>query len=290
MTADPIRILDTARGGRAMVWVLAIMLFLTVLAAALGLGTARAASALGASLAGRATVVIATADPVVRARQAHAAAAALRNLPEVTRVAPVSRADLARLLGPWLGDTGSDPDLPIPALIDIDIGDTAAATPRIERTLAQVAPGARLDRHGDALSGVTGLLRTLTFLAIGLIALMLAATGAVVMLAARAGLDAHRGTIEVMHGLGATDVQVARLFQRRLARDAIMGGVIGAFPALALVGLLGAQAGGLGSALLGSVTLGSGGWIVLTLLPFAFVALAAFVARRVIILSLARTL
>lgn len=290
MTADPTRILDTARGGRAMVWVLAIMLFLTVLAAALGLGTARAASALGASLAGRATVVIATADPVARARQAQAAAAALRDLPEVTRVVPVSRAELARLLGPWIGDAGGDPDLPIPALIDVDLGDTAAAAPRIERTLARIAPGARLDRHGDALAGVTGLLRTLTVLAIGLVALMLGATAAVVMLAARAGLDAHRATIEVMHGLGATDVQVARLFQRRLARDAIMGGVIGAFPALALVGLLGAQAGGLGSALLGAVTLGTGGWIVLTLLPFFFVALAAFVARRVIILSLARTL
>lgn len=289
MSNDPTRILDAARGGRAMVWVLAIMLFLTVLAAALGVGTARAASALGASLAGRATVVIATADPAVRARQASAAAAALRALPDVTRVAPVSPRELATLLGPWLGEAGSDPDLPIPALIDVDVADPAA-TPRIERALAGVAPGARLDRHGDALSGVTALLTTLTLLAVGLVALMLAATAAVVVLAARAGLDAHRGTIDVMHGLGATDVQVARLFQRRLARDAIMGGVIGAFPALALVGVLGAQAGGLGSALLGAVTLGTGGWIVLTLLPFAFVALAAFVARRAIVRTLARTL
>ena len=53
---------------------------------------------------------------------------------------------------------------------------------------------------------------------------MAAATAAVVVLAARAGLEAHRATIEVMHMLGSTDVQVARLFQRRIARDAAIGG------------------------------------------------------------------
>ena len=50
------------------------------------------------------------------------------------------------------------------------------------------------------------------------------ATGAVVLLAARAGLETHRETISVMHMLGSTDVQVARLFQRRIALDAAIGG------------------------------------------------------------------
>lgn len=289
MSNDPTRILDAARGGRAMVWVLAIMLFLTVLAAALGVGTARAASALGASLAGRATVVIATADPAVRARQASAAAAALRALPDVTRVAPVSPRELATLLGPWLGEAGSDPDLPIPALIDVDVADPAA-TPRIERALAGVAPGARLDRHGDALSGVTALLTTLTLLAVGLVALMLAATAAVVVLAARAGLDAHRGTIDVMHGLGATDVQVARLFQRRIARDAALGACVGGVAGWLVVAGLGMQASGSGSQLLGGITLGQTGWGAVIALPFAFVALAALVARRAIMRTMGRQL
>ena len=36
-------------------------------------------------------------------------------------------------------------------------------------------------------------------------------------LAARGALDTNRSTIDVMHGIGATDDQIARLFQRRLA-------------------------------------------------------------------------
>ncbi len=289
MSADPTRILDAARGGRARAWVLAIMLFLTVLAAAAGIGTARAAGALASSLEGRATIVVATADPLRRDREAAAALAAVAALPGVARAAPVPRAELARLLGPWLGAEAGNADLPIPALIDVDLADDAAAA-RVAAAVRRAAPGARIDRHGDALAGVATLLTSLTVVAAAVVALMLAATSAVVLLSARAGLDAHRATIDVMHGLGATDVQVARLFQRRLARDAILGAVIGAFPALAVVALLGAQVGGMGSALLEQVTLGSAGWVAITALPFVFVALAAGVARRAIVTMLGGTL
>ena len=58
------RVLDEAGGLRAMTWVMAIMLFLTVLAAALGLGTRSAGIALERQLAGRLTVQIVEGDPV----------------------------------------------------------------------------------------------------------------------------------------------------------------------------------------------------------------------------------
>ena len=123
-----------------------------------------------------------------------------------------------------------------------------------------------------------------------LVAMMLGATAFVVVLAARAGLEAHRGTIEVMHMLGATDVQVARLFQRRLSLDAALGAAVGGVAGLAAVALLGAQASALGSELLGAVTLGAMGWAALVVLPFGFVALAATVARRAVVRSLGQML
>ena len=36
------------------------------------------------------------------------------------RADEVDRARLAELLRPWLGDAGLDPDLPMPAMIDVD--------------------------------------------------------------------------------------------------------------------------------------------------------------------------
>ena len=63
------------------------------------------------------------------------------------------------------------------------------------------------------------------------------------MLAARGALDTHRFTIEVMHGIGATDVQVTNLFQRKIAIDALVGSVAGgAAAALVLLLLAGGAA------------------------------------------------
>jgi cell division transport system permease protein len=284
-------VLDEAPGVRAMTWVLAIMLFLTVLAAALGLSTRNATASLSRQLAGRLTVQVSLADPARRDAAAARALAVLRADPLVAGVRAVPRAELARLLAPWLGVDGSDPELPIPALIDVDLRDDAPATAAaIATRLAARVPEARVERHEAWMSPVSSFMALVTGLAALLVLLMAAASAAVVVLATRAGLDAHRPTIEVMHMLGSTDVQVARLFQRRIARDAAVGGLVGGLAALLVVAFLGSRAATLGSDLLGGLALGAGGWIALGLLPLAFVALAAAAARVAVTLALRRTL
>jgi cell division transport system permease protein len=278
------RVLDEARGVRAMTWVIAIMLFLTLLAAALGLATAHAAGALDRRLAGRLTVQVApgAGDP-------DAVAALLRTRPEVRAARRVPADEMATLLAPFLGSDAADPELPVPALIDVDLaagGDAGA----VERAVAAIAPAARVDRHADWMAPVASLLSTLTWLATGLVLLMAGATAGVVVLAARAGLDAHRATIEVMHMLGSTDVQVARLFQRRIARDAAVGGVVGGAAALAVIAFVGTRVAAFGSELLGGATIGAGGWVLLGSLPIAFVFLAAGAARVAVVAALRRTL
>jgi len=217
--------------------------------------------------------------------------AALRTSRDVASATAVPRAELEALLRPWLGGDAEEAGLPVPAMIDVDLRDTSdAAVARVAATATAASPAARVDRHARWMSPVGGLMRSLTWLAAGVVLLMAAATAAVVVLAARAGLEAHRGTIEVMHMLGATDVQVARLFQRRLSLDAALGAAVGGVAGLVAVALLGAQASALGSELLGAVTLGGLGWAVLLVLPFAFVALAAGVARRAVVRSLGQML
>lgn len=280
MAHSTARLLDDARDGRAMTWVIAIMLFLTVLAAAMGLATRNAATTLERSLAGRLTVQLTSGTPDARAAQGARLAARLRATPGVTRVAPVSRAALAELLRPWLGADSADPALPLPVMIDVDLADGAPATlARVRAAVAGIAPEARIDAHASWMASVAGMLSLATWLGAGLVALMASATAMVVVLAARAGLDAHRATIEVMHMLGATDVQVARLFQRRIARDALVGGAIGGAGALALVAVIGMRGAGLGSELLGAAGLGAGAWVTLALLPLCFVLLAMAAAR-----------
>jgi cell division transport system permease protein len=272
------RVLDEARGVRAMIWIIAIMLFLTILGGALGVAMRNAAGALETELTGRATVQIAAGDPAQREAQAARVLSEVRKLPEVRAAAPVDRAQLAALLEPWLGDDAGDP---VPAMIDLELAsDDAAAVSRVREAVRRVAPDARVDAHEAWMAPVAQFLDVVVLIAAVLVLLMAAATAAVVVLAARAGLDAHRQTIDVMHMLGSTDVQIARLFQRRIARVA----------AVAVVALVGSRAAALGSGLLGGAVLGPAGWIALLMLPVAFVLLAALAARLAVVRALRNVL
>ena len=281
-------LLDERRQTGATMWIMAIMLFLTVLAAAFGLGTLAAATLLDRQIAGRLTVQIVEADAGARTRAADAALAAIRRLPEVARSTPVDRTALSALLRPWLGEDGADPDLPVPAMIDVELkAGSDAAVARLARAVHAVAPGARIDRQESWMSPVSNFMGVMIGLALGLVLLMAAATAVVVVLVGRAGLDAHRETIEVLHMLGSTDVQVARLFQRRIALDTLYGGLIGTGLAVVTILFMGGRVATLGSDLLGGIALGDRDWLALVALPLVF-ALLATVAARIAVLGALR--
>jgi len=247
-----------------------------------------ATAQLDRQLAGRMTIQIVEPNAAIRDSEVKALRAALPRVAGVIRVAEVDRQHLAELLKPWLGDTGLDPDLPMPAMIDVETrsGNTAA----VEQTARAIAPNARIDRHAQWLSPVRSFMTTMSWLAVGLMLLIATATAAVVLLAARSGLDTHRDTIDVLHMLGSTDVQIARLFQRRIAFDTLLGGLIGTVAALGLVWFLQSRMALVGSEMLSGVALQQRDWFVLLLLPLSFALLATFAARRTVLRALGRTL
>jgi cell division transport system permease protein len=284
-------LLPEGRLSGPMPWVIAIMMFLTVLAAAAGMGLASAATRLDDQIGGRVTIQIVEANPARKAAQSAAAAAALRDQPGVVAVRPVPEEEINRLLVPWLGTSGIAEDIPIPALIDVDLTPEGhARLAELTRAVTAAAPAARVDDNGQWLAPLASLIGALKWLAAGLVLLMVGATAATVVLAARAALDMHRSTIEVLHFMGATDVQVARLFQRRIALDALFGGLVGfILAALVLIGI-GERVSALGSELLGSASVPAPAWGILIGLPLFGVLLAMLVARLTILRALGRML
>jgi cell division transport system permease protein len=119
-----------------------------------------------------------------------------------------------------------------------------------------------------------------------LVALIALATAAAVVLATRGALDTHRGTIEVMHGIGATDLQVTRLFQRKIAIDALIGGTAGGIvAALVLLLVAGGGFGALGDWTNGSL-LRAIDLVLLASLPLLAAILATVVARATVLAAL----
>jgi cell division transport system permease protein len=287
----PRRVLPEGRFAGPMPWVIAIMMFLAVLAAAAALAISHAATAMQGAIAGRITVQLVEANPDVRARQRVAIANELRRQSNVTEVIEIGDAEVRDLLTPWLGSDGLDSELPVPALIDATLTDSSpAAVADIDRSVKALAAGARVDRHSDWLGPLGGLLDTLRWLAVTLVVLTATATAAAVILGARAALDQHRATIDVMHLMGATDRQISRLFERRVAQDAVSGAALGFAVAILALIVLGWRINAVESALVGGSTLGWLDWVLIAVLPVAGVALSIGAARLTVLRSLARIL
>ena len=175
-------------------------------------------------------------------------------------------------------------------MIDVDLTpEGRGRLDRLRRTVAAAAPSA-CDDGAQWLAPLARLIGALQWLAIGLVLLMVGATAATVALAARAALDTHRGTIEILHLMGATDFQVARLFQRRIALDALFGGLVGFILAGLVLIAIGERVSALGSELLGTAAILAEGWLVLLALPAFGVILAMMVARLTILRALGRML
>ena len=270
-----------------MPWVIAVMIFLTVLAAAMGIALSRGAAGLDADLAGRVTLQLVEANPIRRAKQADALERYLAGQDGVRSFQRVSTAEVTALLEPWFGKAGLDADLPVPMMIDVVLDPTKPQTlPRLRQAVADLVPSARLEPHGQWLGPLVGVMGSLVWLAGLLVLLMAAACCAIIVLAARSALNTHRATIEVMHLLGASDPQIARLFQRRLGLDALFGASLGLFAGSLAILLLGYRFTAMGSELLGSLGLGVLGWLALLALPLATALLAMLAARLTVLAAL----
>jgi cell division transport system permease protein len=265
-------------------WVIAIMTFAMLIIAAAGLALSNAAGLVSRGVEGRYVVQIpGGSEALPRVLQA------VRSSPGVSEAQGVPEAEMRKTLERWLGPAGSAGDLPVPALINFDArpGTNIAA---IEQAVRRIAPGARIDAHRQAVAPLLRSMQLLQWLALALVLLMALATSATVVLAARGALDTNRSTIDIMHGIGATDLQVSHLFQRKIALDALAGGLTGG--ALAALVLLLLLAGGavLSGDLAGVPPLGVKDLIILLLLPVFIVVLATWVARTAVLAALRRSI
>lgn len=275
-----------------MPWVIAIMVALTVVAAGGALALSNMVSSARGELAGSATVQVVEPDPEVRAAQVDAVLGVLAQDPAVAGFRVVPEEDIAKLLEPWLG-TGSEVEaLPLPALVDVELQDGASAEAyeRLGSALERVAPNARIDAQADWLAPVLSALSALKWMALALIVMLGFVGTSAVWLAARNALGGNRDTIEIVHLLGGSDDQIARIFQRSILLDAVVGGVLGFLLGAAAISLLAGQFAALQSGMVAGGSLRSLDWVLMMLVPLFAGGIAVYTARMTVLSSLRKTL
>lgn len=198
------------------------MAFLAVFALAFSLATGRLADRWSAELARTSTLRI-SAPEAQMAAQTDAALEVLRQTPGVAEARALSDEEQQQLLEPWFGPDLPVETLPIPQLVEIIETDDGYDAAGLRARLQGEVPGAVLDDHTrwrEPLVEAAGRLRTLGFVAVALIAGVVAA---MVTLAAQAALAANEQVIRVLRLVGARDTYIARAFVRRFTIRALTG-------------------------------------------------------------------
>jgi cell division transport system permease protein len=246
------------------------------------------ATSAGAGLARAVSVQVIEPNPDLRAARGAAAVKVLTGIEGVRAVRQVPEAELVAMLEPWLGEGVAGGDVPIPALIDVELSGTASPPEiaRIAAALKAEVPTARVDAQGDWLRPVQNALAALQWLAVGLVALVALATAAAVWLSARNAFAAARETVEIMHLLGASQRQIAAVFLRDVLREATFGALLGGLLGTGAVWLLGQQFAALDSGMVSGGGLMLTDWLVIAAVPVSGVLLALATARITIALAL----
>jgi len=219
--------------------VIGVMVFLSSLAAIVGIYLGDITRSVSAEMASGLSVQIVAADRSERERQVQSVLEFLRQTPGVKNAERLPVRELQELLEPWLGVGNVTDELPIPEMITVELEtrdqlDLAALAVR----LAEIAPDARLDNHQQWIEQARSVLQTIKLVAMLAVTLIGLATVAVVIFATRARLANHRADLELVHIMGAEDRTIAAEFRRHFMFHGLRGGVLGLILASLVIGTI----------------------------------------------------
>jgi cell division transport system permease protein len=230
-----------ARDGRdrALTFVITVLCALASLTVLGGAAASRAASGWDADLRASATIQVQPRPGETSAEAAGRAAEAVAGVKGVVEARALDRAAAVKLLEPWLGKGGVPDDLPIPELVTVDLDPVHPASgAALTAALSEAGVDGVVDDHRRWLGDLERTAFAAQMAALGAAALLASAAAATIAFATRAGLQARRDVVEVLHLSGAQDRFIAALFQRRFAALAGWSGLQGAVLASAVwVGL-----------------------------------------------------
>jgi cell division transport system permease protein len=218
--------------GNALTVVIAIMSFLACLTAGAVYMINQSAEAWVKDIASEITVEL---DPVNTAdieKKMTLVSLFLAKQAGITRVKPMSAEDSAKLLEPWLGHSQALSELPIPRLIAVEIDRSNPPDIKaVSAALSQNFEGVTLDDHRRWRAEIRTLTRSAAAGGFAVLALVAAATVAVIVSATRSAMASNREIIEVLHFVGANESFISREFERHFVGLGVRAGLVGAVSA-----------------------------------------------------------
>jgi cell division transport system permease protein len=219
--------------GRALIFVIAIMTFLSCLTLGAVTLVRDTASVWQGQIAREATIQIKPAEGFDIEAALTRAAEIAKGFSGVSDVRIVDREATARLLEPWLGSGIDIDELPVPRLVIITIDEANPPDFAAMRSLLQPeVPTATLDDHRTWVDRLVAMASTTVTIGIAVLVLMLSATVLSVVFATRGAMAGNGHIIEVLHFVGAEASFIAQEFRRHFLATGMKGAAAGGIAAV----------------------------------------------------------
>jgi cell division transport system permease protein len=277
--------------GRALVAVVAIMAFLASMTTGAVVLISAAASDWQAEVAREITIQVRPQSGRDLEAEVRKAVDIARASPGVTEVRPYTKDESSRLLEPWLGSGLLLADLPVPRMIVVKVAPGEALDlAGLGKTLSDQVPGASIDDHRGWIEQMRSMSRTAVVGGILILLLVFAATVLTVTFATRGAIATNRPVVEVLHFIGAPDSFIAGHFQRHFLWLGLKGGAIGGGAAILLFAvaellsrwLLGGASADRVSALFGTFSIGTTGYVAVGIQVIVIAVLIAATSRQTV--------
>jgi len=213
----------------------------------------------------------------------------VKNLDFVSSAVLLDASEVQNLIEPWLGANALTSDIPLPALISIELTDSNSNhLQTLQTTITKTAPNAHLDTHDSWLSDLLKLTGTFKFAA-GLITLIItiitiiAISGAILT-----RMEFSRKDVELLHLMGANDAYITRQFQRHGFILSLKGTIIGVLTSLLILFLLSKFTGQTDGSIFPALTLSTPMIVKFILLAAAICILSSLSARLTILRALSQ--
>jgi cell division transport system permease protein len=218
--------------GRALIFVIAIMTFLSCLTLGAVTLVRGAASTWEGQISREATIQIKPTEGLDMEAALETAQGIATRFKGVTGASIVGREATARLLEPWLGKGLDIDELPVPRLVVVTI-DTAHPPDfaALRDLVKSQIPSASLDDHRSWVDRLIAMAHMTVTIGVAVLVLMLSATVLSIVFATRGAMAGNGHIIEVLHFVGADARFIAAEFRGHFL----------------MMGLKGAAAGGIGA-------------------------------------------
>ncbi len=194
-----------------------------------------------------------------------------------------------KLLQPWLGEGEVSSYFSVPAIIEVRAdaslqGDISLLKSR----MGAVAPGALVNDHSNWKSRLVTSVRSAQILSFCVFLLVMIATCAIAVFAARAGLAANHDIVSILHLVGASDQFIAGQVQKRFLVLGLRGAIAGVLIAIFVLFLISVatRTGTLEATFIPGFTLTLGLILTLMLVPVITCLVTAITARFIVLHTL----